>query len=375
MNKERILIVSKAFYPMNSPRSFRTTELVKEFAKKGCEVTLLTEKNEQFHLEFEHKFNVKIIDLNIKGYPIFDISKGNKVITVLKRILNKIALILFEYPDIEFFFKIKNELIKIKNFDLLISIAYPHPIHWGISRAWRSKKNIAKVWVADCGDPYMGSTLDPFKKLFYFKYIEKWWCKKANFISVPFAGAIQAYYKEFHHKIKIIPQGFNFEEVESVISNYKVNEVPTFAFAGGLIPDRRDPKEFIEYLIEKKYDFKFYIFTNNKYMIDPYITKSKGKIELLDYIPRLKLLKRLSEMDFLLNINNDISTQLPSKLIDYTLTKRPILNIDSKNINKLIIDEFIKGEYKNQYKVEDFEQYNIGNVADEFLKLVESDKK
>ena len=33
--KKRILIVSRSFYPDNSPRAFRTAELSKEFARQG----------------------------------------------------------------------------------------------------------------------------------------------------------------------------------------------------------------------------------------------------------------------------------------------------------------------------------------------------
>jgi len=34
MERKKILIVSASFYPENSPHSFRTTELTKEFARQ-----------------------------------------------------------------------------------------------------------------------------------------------------------------------------------------------------------------------------------------------------------------------------------------------------------------------------------------------------
>jgi len=332
--KKKILIVSRAFYPMNSPRSFRTTELVKEFAKQGHEVTLLTTKNNKVHIQFEKEFNVNILDLKIKKYPIFNLSNSNAITSPFKRAFNRIMQILFEYPDIELFFKLKKQLANLRGFDLLISIAVPHQIHWGVARAWNKNDRISKIWAADCGDPFMGATLETFKKMFYFKYMEKWWCRKVDFITVPFKGAIEGYYKEFHHKIKVIPQGFNFEVSQAVLSNYKKNKIPTFAFAGGLIPTNRDPREFIEYLLGSNRDFKLIIYTNNKYLIEPYLERVKGKIELKDYLPRLELLNILSKMDFVLNINNNNSTQLPSKLIDYYLMQRPILSIDSMVLTK-----------------------------------------
>jgi hypothetical protein len=44
---KKILIISRSFYPMNSPRSFRTTELAKEMASNGHDITLLLPYNNQ----------------------------------------------------------------------------------------------------------------------------------------------------------------------------------------------------------------------------------------------------------------------------------------------------------------------------------------
>ena len=56
MNNFKVLVVSRAFYPTNSPRSFRTTELAIELSKQGYNVTVLTPKLEM-HNEFEIKHN------------------------------------------------------------------------------------------------------------------------------------------------------------------------------------------------------------------------------------------------------------------------------------------------------------------------------
>ena len=52
--KKRILIVSRSFYPDNSPRAFRTTELSKEFARQGHHVTVITPRVKE-HREFEQE--------------------------------------------------------------------------------------------------------------------------------------------------------------------------------------------------------------------------------------------------------------------------------------------------------------------------------
>ena len=82
-------------------------------------------------------------------------------------------------------------------------------------------------------------------------------------------------------------------------------------------------------------------------------------IEVRDYVPRLQLLKELSEMDFLLNLENGTSVQTPSKLIDYALTRRPILSVDSQNLDTATIDQFLEGDYSNRKRIDNLDRYNI----------------
>ncbi len=49
----KILIVSYHFYPKNTPRAFRTHELVKEFCKRGFDVTLILPKQVEYINEID----------------------------------------------------------------------------------------------------------------------------------------------------------------------------------------------------------------------------------------------------------------------------------------------------------------------------------
>ena len=369
LSKKKILIVSRSFYPMNSPRSFRTTELVKEFARIGHDVTLLTPKNKDSHPEFEREHEVKIKDIGQPSLPRPDISNGSRVGILFKRVLRRGLYQLFEYPDIQWMFKTKKALKDESGYDLLISIAVPHPIHWGVAKAWRKKNPVARTWIADCGDPYMGARLDTFNKLFYFEYFEKDFCRKADFITVPIEEAKEGYYPEFRDKIRVIPQGFNFEEVNVNTGRTTNNGVPEFAYAGGFIPGGRDPREFLDYLVKQQKPFKFIIYTKNKGMIEPFLDKADGKIEIRDYIPRKELLYKLSTMDFLVNFENDTQLQMPSKLIDYYLAGRPVLNVPSGKINRSDVDQFLDGNYQAKVQFNDVDRYRIGNVCRQFLEL------
>lgn len=369
MYNKKILIVSHSFYPRNTPRAFRTTELAKELVKQGHKVTVLTPKS-KIHHEFENNHGVIIKDLGQPKWKVIDL-KGTGLLFFFRRALKKFSRLLFEYPYIELMGMVKRALKNEHDYDALISIAIPYPVHWGVAKIWSkgTKKNPARVWIADCGDPYMGEDNDTFKKPFYFGWVEKWFMRKVDYITVPTAGAIQGYYSEFHSKIKVIPQGFRFEDIK-VYKSKKQNSYPIFAYPGMFIPGRRDPKELFEYLCRIPIHFEFHIYTSTTQWVEPYIKKSNGKIQLKTMVPRDKLLYELSKMDFVVNFENADTKQTPSKLIDYVIINKPILSIKTGNLNKSVIDEFVNGNYENAKIIENPNQYRIENVCREFLKLI-----
>ncbi len=218
----------------------------------------------------------------------------------------------------------------------------------------------------------MSNTLDSFKKMFYFKYFEKYFCQNAHYITVPIEEAKRGYYPEFRDKIRVIPQGFNFNEIEINQEAYRKNDIPTFAYAGGLIPGGRDPRQLLDYLISLNWGYKFILYTKSRDLVKPYVDKSGRKIEIRDYIPRDKLLQELARMDFLVNFENETSRQQPSKLIDYYLTGRPVLSVPSTDVNTKVVNEFLCGDYSHSYNFGDMCQYRIENVCNRFLSLSHS---
>ena len=365
---KKILIVSRSFYPQNSPRSFRTTELAKEFARQGHEVRVITPKSQGIHQIFEKEYQIKIKDLGTPSWKQLNL-KGGKSGIFLKRIFIRFAKLLFEYPEIELMGLVKKALKQESGYDLLISIAVPYPIHWGVAASRSNNKPIAKVWAADCGDPYMGAENDTFNKLIYFKLVEKWFCRKADYLTVPNVGSREGYYPEFWKKIKIIPQGFKFEEIKKADYNREPGK-PRFAYAGLFIKNRRDPKEFCEYLLHLDLSFEFHVYTNNEDLIKPWAEKSNGRIQLKGFLPREELLFELSKLDFMINFDNVGDKQTPSKIIDYAIIGKPVISIKTGKLDKINLDRFLMGDYSGAYKIENPEQYHIENVTKKFIELI-----
>ncbi len=365
--QKKILLVSNAFYPEISPRSYRATELAKEFCRQGHSVVVISKFRDHDYADLLKEYNITLKFWGKSGFPKVPDFK-RKPFSIFSRILTRTLLMLFEYPGIEDMFKVKRILKHEGDYHMMISFAVPYPVHWGVAWSRTQKHPIAETWIADCGDPYMGDVLDSFKKPFYFGYMEKWFCRKADFISIPIESAKPGYYPAFHHKIRIIPQGFDFDLGNSKGLSH-LNDIPTFAYAGGFLPGARDPKMLMHYLINLDTSFKFLIFTNKPEILDEYKDSLKEKLVISNYIPRDKLMKILSGMDFLINFDNNTTLNSPSKLIDYAIANRPVLNI-SRKFNSEDLLAFLKRDYRKKMSLPDVNQYHIRNISKLFLDLL-----
>jgi len=369
MASKKILIISRTLLPSQAPRSQRTTELAKEFARLGHDVTVYAVLGNYDYSTFKKTYGVNVKNIVAMKFATLN-SDGVHVgkVNLFRSVYSKLLRKLIEYPDIELSFKVAQLLREIQNIDLLVTIAVPHPIHWGAAYASkRFVQNNINTWVADCGDPYMGNKLT--KRLFYFKFIEKWFFRKVDYVTIPIEEARKGYYEEFKNKIKVIPQGFNFDDFKRS-EVYIENQPITFVYAGVFYKGIRDPRPFLDYLDKLDLDFKFVVYTKSDLLITKYKSLLKDKLEIHEYIPRLELLDVMSRADFLINFENNTHIQSPSKLIDYALTERPILSVNSFDIDKDLIDEFLNRDYKNQLIINDLKQYNINNVANKFIGLI-----
>lgn len=368
----KILIICGSFYPIQSPRSFRATELAKELVRQGHEVTVATIWNEN-HKSFSEDTGVKLEHYSYQSPQGLDIN-GGRARQLLKRGVKRSLDLFLHYPDI----KIKKWVEKYlrsstASYDALISIAVPFPVHWGVANVWKKPENRkAKVWIADCGDPFMHAAHDSFPKMPYFHILENKFLRLADFITVPFKEMKLLFNQKYRDKFKVIPQGFNFEDKN--LPEYNPNQVISFIYAGVVMPGSRDPFSLIDFLLEENYDFRFILYTKQKHLFLDYKSIIGSKLIIRDYIPREELLKVLAQSDFLVNVNTDSSNgkinAIPTKLIDYRISNRPILSYEQSCLPKTIIREFMCRNYTNAFVDADFDRYRIEKVAKQFLNLI-----
>lgn len=366
---KKILVVSHNFYPKINPRSFRTYELLKVYLKNRNEIDFITEEKIDKNVYFKDFENINIYFLKEEyTHKKMLYHSSNSFIKGVKKYLRY----LLGEPEIFNLLRLLKVLNKVKNeeYDVIISIGLPFYTHIALYLSGLLNKKGIKI--CDCGDPFYENKF--YKIAFYFKYIQKIIFKKFDYLFVPIEEAKKEYtlYKD-ESKIKVIPQGVDFSSIK--IANYEQNRIPTFAYAGNFHKVQRDPENFLKILKSINLDFKFILYTSmieGNYFTElllKYKNEIPEKIEIRSLISREKCIFELSKMDFLIDIKNENESQLPSKLIDYGCTKRPVYSFKgSSNVIKENLIQFLEGNYENSLKI-DLTKYDIDKIYMEIEKL------
>ena len=124
----------------------------------------------------------------------------------------------------------------------------------------------------------------------------------------------------------------------------------------------------MDYLLTLDVDYKFLLYMHSP-LDKKYETLSNGKIKYMIGYGRKDIIMACSQADFLINVKNISSVQTPSKLIDYGISKRPILEVSDDFKEKEEFSQFMKGIYDSQLQIKNLDSYKIENVAAGFVLL------
>lgn len=361
---KNILIVSHYFYPTNTPRAFRATELADELKRRGHHVSVLIGETDTFVENYsEHekgKLDTMVVSVKDKANKK---SLRSKLISLATTYLGDLWI----YKKRKSFFK----NIDLKNYDVIISIALPVYTHVLTIKETKKQQWNGRL-IADWGDPFYlpdGNS----KKYFYFEKMQENWLNEFDYNTVPTQVAADFYEKYVpREKIKVIPQGFRIDS-EYQRTEHRQNVPVKFIYTGAFYKNIRNPKLLFDELLKIDRDFEFHIYTN-KYdldfttLLEKYEKQFNGKLIVHDLIPRDELLKKFDEFDFAVNLENTVSEQVPSKLIDFAITGLPTISVKPNSINKEDLTAFLDGDYSTGVTV-NLADYNIEKVTDQFEQL------
>lgn len=356
----KIAIVSYYFDPEITPRSFRTTEIVNELLVQGHEVTVFLPKREIPILKHDN-LKYEIVS------ELYDL-KSKYILSNMFKFFGKT----FGLKWCNFVYYV-SERLKLVEYDKIISIALPIYTHASVA-LYVNNYSYFGVTIADYGDPYSYASNIRLRKI--KQTFEKWILSKFDYIIIPTINAVPIF-KNFkpESKIKVIPQALNFSNLLIESDEKYMNSIVTFSYAGNFYPNIRDPFELLYYLTNENINYKFVIYTDINFtesyrLIEEFVKNSNEKIVVKNMVNRKECILELSKCDFLVNIDNIENKQVPSKLIDYKLSGRPVFNYQPGKFDSEVFDKFLKGDYSlDAVKTFDLARYDITKAITKILEL------
>jgi len=358
----KILIISYYYTPAISPRAFRWTNIAEYWAKEGNHVDVICSCDSNFKKSKIingvniHRVGNSTINVLRKQLKNND-SVNNKTLKNQERLKNKLLLVIkwahdytwkkVYWPDFAclwYFPALRKakKLLKVGKYDKLITVSIPFTCHMvGL----KIKKIFPKIkWLMDIGDPFYlltGMSVNNYKMYKRLNYItENKVVSRADFITVTTEVLLIIYrnvFPESNKKIYVIPPliFLSKNNIDTGNSIFLKKDTIKLVFVGTLYKAIRSPN-FLLKLFRKLlqtslgYRLELHFFgsisdcTNSFELYKDLLNK---KIFLHGLVSHNITLRVLKEADFLINIGNNTSYQLPSKVVEYMSSGKPIINL------------------------------------------------
>ena len=353
----KIIVVSYYSESEITPRAFRATSITSGLRRLGHEVIVISPP----------KKNIR--NNNAISKSGFSVSK-NWVMSLKFTIRLIVQYFLPGWKDLKagpFFFRKLNGM----HADVVISIGLPFSVHLAVAVSRQFLGLRAATFIADYGDPY--SSNPAANSCFYAAALERWALKAFDYVLIPVEIMKVAFVNLVNDEksICVIPQGYKLDDVNKKV--YKKNKQLAFAYAGVFYSKVRDPSKFFDYLCLLEIDFCFHIYTDlgnteTASILKKYKPLLQEKLLIHQLVPRDECIFNLSGMDFLINFNNAGGVQVPSKIIDYTLSDRPYLSISPELSIFSEFDSFCGGNYSS-FSKPDISGFDQNVIAKKIVSL------
>ena len=378
----KILVVSWSFPPIPGPRAIKAAAIASELMKLGHDVSIIT-RGDSTNFPHELVDRAKRVEfMNPKESRILpvDLSESTRLLSRawFSRKINGALYRFFCYPAISAFFKTVVALRKFRGeaFDATISVDGPQPLHWAVARSRGRRDLDLGVWIADCGDPLLRG-LPGNMPAGYFKIIENKFVRAADVITVPVRQGVDYFERRHANKIFTVPHSLVFP---SKRPKPEIDRAPSatagnmrIGYAGNLSPYRDKFFDFISAL-PRTSGCEFHIFGENAAIIGQARARFPDKRNLIlerGAVSRGALLPELPAFDFLVLFAYESGIQVPFKTIDYSFSGRPILLFESRERTTPILNEFLSGDFRNEFEAPDFERYAAENTVPQYISLIE----
>jgi glycosyltransferase involved in cell wall biosynthesis len=361
----KILIVSFAYFPELSPRAFRWTAIAEELVNLGHSVKVVCASNHgqaasehvngvEIHRAgsnaregFKNWLRLEATVTSIRSNVTFEdsLSYRRKIGNFIKSIYSYTARKIL-WPDFAAFWyfaalKAADKSIKNELPDVIVTVSLPFTSHL-VGLALKRRYEIP--WVVDIGDPFSFMTKTPLNNHKLFKNLnarsESQVLQIADAVTVTTEGTKYEYLKHFSslisRKIIVIPPLFSAPtKLNDFLPFFNDSKKIRLVFAGTLYRAIRDPLALLAFFrhlastsLGSKVELHFLGVINDcKPCFDAYDDLLGSKIFLHGLVSRRQALQAMKEANVLVNLGNSTHFQLPSKVVEYVILGKPVLNI------------------------------------------------
>jgi hypothetical protein len=361
----KILIVSYAYFPEMSPRAFRWTALAEQLAYLGHSVEVIcasgvgqathecvsgveihrTGSNAREVVKRWLRLEATVTPTSTStkvGAPASTRSKiGSLIKSAYRHTVRQIL-----WPDFAAFWyfsalKSAHKAIKKGRPDVVVTVSLPYTGHLvGLAL----KRRYAVRWVVDIGDPFSFMSETPLNNAALFQSLnfrsESSVLHMADAIAVTTEGTRGEYLKCFPglgpEKIVVIPPLFSpTKNEEASVPFFGDSKKIRLIFAGTLYRAIRNPQALLELFrsllltpLGPKLELHFFGVVNDcKPCFDSFGDLVGTKIFLHGLVSRAKAVQAMKEATVLVNLGNSTAYQMPSKVVEYVMLGKPVLNV------------------------------------------------
>lgn len=351
-----ILVISFSYRPLNNPRSFRWSHLTEQFAKLGHRVDVVTswvpgrDEIEQDGLLTIYRVGWEKIE-RLRARQRDSRSQAGTGTALAKSPFGALRGMLLgavirtwraiHWPDAAclWYFPARTKalsLVKAHQYDVVVSVAPPFTAVL-VGRHVRNRCE-GPAWILDLGDPF--SFLEgapPNNRALYGRLNETYEraaFREADGVSVTNPQTMERYeavFPESKGKIRVIPPLLSMPPIYASAASI----LGRLVYVGTLYRHIREPTFLLELFTRACRDdqdgkLELHFFGDVSACIDilgRYQERLGKRLCIHGLVGRDKVAEAMGEADILINIGNDTTYQLPSKVVEYAASGKPIVNI------------------------------------------------
>ncbi len=231
------------------------------------------------------------------------------------------------------------EVIVAKKIDLIISVSMPFDSHCAVLRAMRTIGEIRPKWLAYCIDAYWSKAGINPREVPAMKTEEReifTCCDQILLLDTIEKDYAGNEFDKFRTKITSLP--LPLFDLQSPVEDFPAEGIEThddvseIVFTGTVYDDFRNIDAFIdvaEALSVERVRFHFLgkIYPRSLAQLKALQAKMPDQVIIYGRMPYSFALSSMQKADILLNLANDNANQIPSKIFQYMMCQKPILNI------------------------------------------------